>query len=711
MKSLKFVQKDLFGGVSLIKWRLPVRNREFYVCKAEEIPEECHFATRNVYLTQIANYLQEKKCCVLAGLNGSGKTALAVEYCYQNISLYHGVFFISGNDFLGQLKTLVEELLKLRCGRLGISELCVYLLKLCHDSKLKYIFVFDDVEWSSEIEYIVDVMYESKNVDLLITSNNQHWISAIRVLSFTESEAMNVIKKYLPNESSSMVACLANNLGCLPLGLFQALTYIKSTAISIEEYIEFLNNRPDEILEKNTIALWKINYPYSLYKIITLSLEKIKQQCEISHRLLVYLSFFRNENIPKIVASKICGSTFIFNEAISRLLKYSLVTVSEDKNFLTIHCLVHKLVSFSIDDGDRKIILGEVYKKLHEHFQYSRNNHKIFRIFSSALPHYIFMIDAGKKYLGKDDFTAYHVLLMSSIGLYETFERHFIVSAREKLNKVMSLIKKFNLSISDDSLGAVYNGLGHTYLLEGEESHGDASNWFQKTVSLSCIDAIEVYAYSLSGLSHAKFYQGKIFEAIEGGKKALDLIKKHVSSSHIDISHFNYRLAMFYNKIQEYECAKKHCLNSVEYGKQLFDDGCNFDSAGASYILASILLREKNYDANQVISLLSYTADTFEKLIGDVNHPEVVFYKKVLARVNKLTGSKILLNYNHKKFHLTKREHECLKLVRQGKSAKQIGALLNISYRTVESHVDNIKSKFSCRTKLELISSAKFVDL
>jgi DNA-binding CsgD family transcriptional regulator len=43
----------------------------------------------------------------------------------------------------------------------------------------------------------------------------------------------------------------------------------------------------------------------------------------------------------------------------------------------------------------------------------------------------------------------------------------------------------------------------------------------------------------------------------------------------------------------------------------------------------------------------------------------------------------------------------------QGKSAKQTGAILNISQRTVEFHLDNIKQKAQCRTKLELLGQVK----
>lgn len=52
---------------------------------------------------------------------------------------------------------------------------------------------------------------------------------------------------------------------------------------------------------------------------------------------------------------------------------------------------------------------------------------------------------------------------------------------------------------------------------------------------------------------------------------------------------------------------------------------------------------------------------------------------------------------------LTAREKECLYYLVSGKSAKQTAALLNVSPRTVEFHLENIKQKAGCRTKLELL--------
>ena len=69
--------------------------------------------------------------------------------------------------------------------------------------------------------------------------------------------------------------------------------------------------------------------------------------------------------------------------------------------------------------------------------------------------------------------------------------------------------------------------------------------------------------------------------------------------------------------------------------------------------------------------------------------------------------------YVNEKYYITKRELECIQWISLGKTVEDIGVILNISSRTVEAHVNNLKQKLDCYkvtsaihklTKLGLIS-------
>ncbi|MHB1946931.1 MAG: LuxR C-terminal-related transcriptional regulator [Gammaproteobacteria bacterium] len=61
-------------------------------------------------------------------------------------------------------------------------------------------------------------------------------------------------------------------------------------------------------------------------------------------------------------------------------------------------------------------------------------------------------------------------------------------------------------------------------------------------------------------------------------------------------------------------------------------------------------------------------------------------------------------NFDH--FNLSKQETICLFYLVRGKTAKEISQILNRSKRTIENHINSIKSKLNCQTKFEVTSKA-----
>ncbi len=64
---------------------------------------------------------------------------------------------------------------------------------------------------------------------------------------------------------------------------------------------------------------------------------------------------------------------------------------------------------------------------------------------------------------------------------------------------------------------------------------------------------------------------------------------------------------------------------------------------------------------------------------------------------------KYYFNYKGQDTFLTNREVDCIKYMLYGKTAKEIGQIMKISYRTVETHLSNVKNRFGFTTKAELI--------
>lgn len=55
---------------------------------------------------------------------------------------------------------------------------------------------------------------------------------------------------------------------------------------------------------------------------------------------------------------------------------------------------------------------------------------------------------------------------------------------------------------------------------------------------------------------------------------------------------------------------------------------------------------------------------------------------------------------------LSAREHECLLWASRGKSSSDIGAILGLSPRTIDSYLEKACAKFRVRTRVEAVAAA-----
>jgi len=82
-----------------------------------------------------------------------------------------------------------------------------------------------------------------------------------------------------------------------------------------------------------------------------------------------------------------------------------------------------------------------------------------------------------------------------------------------------------------------------------------------------------------------------------------------------------------------------------------------------------------------------------------INKPLINF----VGSQSKARNNKIQFKYNGKIIYLTNREVQCSGLIIKGKTCKEIAKELKLSPRTVEVYIQNLKDKFSCRSKSMLI--------
>jgi len=110
------------------------------------------------------------------------------------------------------------------------------------------------------------------------------------------------------------------------------------------------------------------------------------------------------------------------------------------------------------------------------------------------------------------------------------------------------------------------------------------------------------------------------------------------------------------------------------------------------------------HDSRRPVAVVSFATDerhpAFQRCIQHHGHvlQLMAIYFHAHAR-RQLSGNRVVDGVA-----LSPREFECLEWAAQGKSAWEIGRLLNISRRTAAFHLDNAKTKFGVRTICQAVA-------
>lgn len=117
------------------------------------------------------------------------------------------------------------------------------------------------------------------------------------------------------------------------------------------------------------------------------------------------------------------------------------------------------------------------------------------------------------------------------------------------------------------------------------------------------------------------------------------------------------------------------------------------------------LIQDEN---NQDVGIVSQFDDISRYQLVDVSRFVIAASQKF---IDKKRGQQFcfLLNDYIQDYKFSTRELECLFFVLRGKTNKGIAGLLNLSPRTVESYIDQIKFKMGCLTREELIEKSIYL--
>lgn len=144
--------------------------------------------------------------------------------------------------------------------------------------------------------------------------------------------------------------------------------------------------------------------------------------------------------------------------------------------------------------------------------------------------------------------------------------------------------------------------------------------------------------------------------------------------------------------------------NVIAQKKQIAFLGCTRFAKGQKKILYGTKTPILDHD-NTVIGLIDQFIDITHNLFFNLSPIilDACFRNDILQPDGQFS---YMIIENIKEYGITDRQLECLFYLLRGKSAVDIAALLDLSNRTVETHIENLRQKLNCSKKSELIEKA-----
>jgi tetratricopeptide (TPR) repeat protein len=343
------------------------------------IPDRNPFFTgREPVLTELQETLAEQRCAVVSGLGGIGKTLTVVEYVHRHSGEYTHAFWATAGSreaLSSGYTTIVSVLEQLPQAGAQDQTLAVEKMKRWLGAHENWLLVLDNAD---DLAMAREFIPSGNNGHVILTTRELATGAIGRRLDIkkmgTDEGALLLLRraKYIPEdapldaaaESDQMTAKeLSKQLDGLPLALDQGGAYIEETACGLLEYLRLYQKHAPELLQYRGLAS---DHPDPVATTWVLSFEKIEQANPAATELLRLCAFLHPDAIPEELFREgapelgpelqtLASDGFRWNNAISNILKYSLLRRDPKARTLEIHRLVQEVLKQGMDENTQRL--------------------------------------------------------------------------------------------------------------------------------------------------------------------------------------------------------------------------------------------------------------------------------------------------------------------------------------------------------------------
>jgi transcriptional regulator with XRE-family HTH domain len=221
------------------------------------LPKDPSFVGRDAELAALRAGLRAHtgSCQVLCGLGGVGKTALAAEFAYRHSADYDLVWWVPAENPVtatAALAGLAEELEVEVAGNAERSARRAVDVLGGGRRIPRWLVILDNAARPGDVHGVLGAAARAPGGHVVVTSRHRDW-SAARTLTISElpkADAVGLLRTragFLTDDDASRIA---DALGCLPLALQQAGTWIVNTGITPDDYLDLLDRNIVDMMRR-----------------------------------------------------------------------------------------------------------------------------------------------------------------------------------------------------------------------------------------------------------------------------------------------------------------------------------------------------------------------------------------------------------------------------------------------------------------------------